>query len=135
MTKHVLRIIALLPLLLAMTVLGSGVSAAQTEPTLTKVVTQIESVDESQPNWARNIKFEYWIDNPSETAFWLQVNWKQPEDWHNVGRYSQASIHDESGTAGIEPQLQVNSIMLRGRNGTTGQVYFTVTVPVPGTWP
>lgn len=132
MITRVLRLIGVLPLLLAMYVLGSGTSAAGPgTATLTWAKTWIEVVDENNPEWARNYKCEFQIDNPSEDMIRVSIRWDQP-GFNHVGIYSDATIEDVGGDL---VNTEVSSITIRGLNTTTDNVDFEVTVPMPGSWP
>ncbi len=136
MKKRVLRIIGLLPLLLAMTVFGTGVSAAGPgTATLTQAKTWIKIHDPSQPDWARSYMCEFWIANPSKDGIKVWIKWDQP-GFNFVGgpagKYSDTTIHDTGGDLVNSP---VSEITIRGENTTTNNIDFEVTVPMPGTWP
>ncbi len=133
---RVLRIIGLLPLLLAMIVLGSGVSAAGPgTATLTMAKTWIKVQDPSHPEWARSYMCEFWIDNPSKDGIRVDIQWDEPGFDHvggPAGKYSGTTIHDTGGNLVNSP---VSEITIRGTNTTTNNIDFEVTVPMPGTWP
>lgn len=133
MARTALRVIGLLPLLIAMTVLGSGPSAADPgTATLTWAKTWIQVVDESHPDWARMYKCEFKIDNPSKDAIRVSIRWGQP-DFTHVGFYHDATIQDVGGELVNPPP--VGEITIRGMNTTTNNIDFEVTVPMPGSWP
>jgi hypothetical protein len=139
MKKRVVRIIGLLPLLLAMTVLGGGVAAADPgTATLTKAETSLRPSGWGDKQW---IDCTFTIDNPSEDGIWVEINWDpggKYSGFYRVGIYSQATIRDTGSSDGYVYGLdgsQVSSIAIRGLNKTTGNTDFTETVPVPGSWP
>lgn len=129
--------IGLLPLLLAMTVLGGGVSAADPgTATLTKAVTWIET-DENNPNWNPTYHCEFWIDNPNEDSITVFIKWDESEGFVRVGGgYSQATIHEVAGNLVNDNSA---SITIRGVNHTTNwpevTTDFEQEVPMPGSWP
>jgi hypothetical protein len=132
MKTRVLRIFAVLLLFLAMNMLDSGMSAAGPgTATLTWAKTWIDIVDESNPDWARNYKCEFQIDDPSEDMIRVSIRWDQP-GFNHVGIYSDATIQDVGGDL---VNTQVSAITIRGLNTTTNNIDFEVTVPMPGSWP
>ncbi|MGV0612307.1 hypothetical protein [Mycobacterium kansasii] len=127
-----MRIFGVLPLLMAMAVLGSRVSGADPgAATLTWAKTSIKVVDESHPDWAREYKCEFQIDNPGKDTIRVSIRWDQPS-FNHVGVYADATIQDVGSDL---VNTEVSSITIRGLNTTTGNIDFEVTVPMPGSWP
>lgn len=134
MTKRALRIIGLLPLLFAMTVLGTGVSAAQTEPaTLTRAKCWIKIVDESQPNWEQLYECELSIANPSEEHFDLYITFEGPAPEVHRRVSGEAEVYYPQLGSPVRSDPPASSATIQGkRNGT---IEFEQIVPVPGSWP
>ncbi len=130
MTKYVLRMIGLLPLLFAMTVLGTGVSAAQTEPaTLTWARCWIKNVDNG---WSVVYKCELSIDNPSEEQIELLITFEGPDP--EVRRFpSEANIYYPELGSGVTSDPPASSATIQGKRN--GKIEFEEIVPVPGSWP
>jgi hypothetical protein len=142
MKKRVLRILGLLPLLSATTLLGAGVSAAQTDAaTLTRAKTWIEIQDPSHPNWAQNYECELWIDNPSEERIHVYIKWDSadegvPPEFTYQFQSSDPIIHKVTGDL-VNWDPPAKSITIQGRtyHTTTPQIVFEQEVPMPGSWP
>ncbi len=133
MKKRLLRIIGLLPLLLAMTVLGTGVSAAQTEPaTLTWARCWIKIVVPSQPNWEQIYMCALEIDNPSAKNIKLSLTFEGPEP--EVVRFPSEEIikYPELGTP-VRSDPPASSVTIQGERN--GNIEFKEIVPMPGSWP
>jgi len=133
MEKHVLRIIGLLPLLFAMTLLGSGVSYAGPG---TAALTKAETWFKDDGWGGRDIVCELWIDNPSEDRIVVEITWNETPYQYGALGYSDAVIHETLSNAGWDPAAgnQSSSITIRGLNNTTNNTDFAATVPVPGSW-
>jgi len=134
MTKRALRIIGLLPLLFAMTVLGTGVSAAQTEPaTLTRAKCWIKLIDESNPNWGQDYECELSIANPSEEHFDLYITFEGPDPEVHRRPAGEAEIYyPQLGTL-VRSDPPASSATIQGKRN--GKIEFEQIVPIPGSWP
>jgi len=128
--KRILRLVGPWSLLMVMTVLGAGVSAAQTEPaTLTKTECWIEGVI----GGGGTHRCELWIDNPSGDMLVISVKWGD-EPWR------QAFSSDDKSIDRIITNLDLNdvdysNVIIAGDNTTTGKTDIPeTTVPGIGTW-
>jgi hypothetical protein len=137
MTKRVLRIVGLLSLLLAMAVLGGGVSAAGPGTAkLTSVVTSLEDMGWGHDQ--KKIKCTFEIDNPSLDKILVSIKWTPTSEPYPYGTgWTDNPIRETKYSAQFDAAAaeEANSITISGFNKTTGNTDFTETVPVPGSWP